>query len=258
MSTDGGGAAGAGWPAGTGRIVLPRVDSTMAEAARRAPELTGTTWIMAAEQTAARGRQGRPWAMPPGNFAATLVLWPDTGPGGGPAQVALRSFVAALALYDTFVALTGERAPFALKWPNDVLLDGGKVAGILLETAPGGALLVGVGVNLAAAPDAADLPAGALTPVSLSGELGVEVSPAAFLDALAPAFAVWEGRLVEEGFAPVREAWLARAARLGEPIRARTGQRELSGVFETVDEAGHLVLATGEGREAIAAAEVFL
>jgi BirA family biotin operon repressor/biotin-[acetyl-CoA-carboxylase] ligase len=257
-----------------GRIVLPRVDSTMAEAARRAPELTGTTWIMAAEQTAARGRQGRPWAMPPGNFAATLVTWPELGPkpdpgpgtgpgtgagaGGGPAQAALRSFVAALALYDAFIGLTGERAPFALKWPNDVLLNGGKVAGILLETAPGGALFVGVGVNLAAAPDAADLPEGALRPVSLSSELGVEVSPAAFLDALAPAVAFWEGRLVEEGFAPVREAWLARAARLGEPIRARTGHRELSGVFETVDEAGHLVLATGEGRMSVAAAEVFL
>jgi BirA family biotin operon repressor/biotin-[acetyl-CoA-carboxylase] ligase len=230
----------------------------MAEAARRVPELSGTTWIMAAEQTAGRGRQGRAWAGRPGNLAATLVMWPDTDAGGGPAQAALRSFVASLALYDAFAEVSDQRTPFALKWPNDVLLNGGKVAGILLETAPGGALLVGVGVNLAEAPDAADLEPGALRPVALAAELGVEVAPAAFLDALAPAFAVWEGRLVEEGFAPVREAWLARAARLGEPIRARIGREELHGTFETVDESGHLVLATEAGRRAVAAAEVFL
>lgn len=241
-----------------GRIVLPRVDSTMAEAARRAPELSGTTWIMAAEQTEGRGRQGRPWASAPGNFAATLAMWPDTAADGGPARAALRSFVAALALYDAMAGLTGQRRPFALKWPNDVLLNGGKVAGILLETAPGGALLVGVGVNLAAAPEPADLEPGALRPVALAAETGVEVSPAAFLDALAPAFAFWEGRLAEEGFAPVRAAWLDRAARLGEPIRARTGREELHGTFETVDESGHLVVATASGRRAVAAAEVFL
>jgi len=259
LSTEAETAAAGDWPAGVGRIVVPRVDSTMAEAARRAPELTGTTWIMAGEQSAARGRQGRRWEMPRGNFAATLAMWPDLGAGGGPASpanAALRSFVAALALYDAFAAVTGSSASLGLKWPNDVLLNGGKVAGILLETLPGGCLLVGVGVNLAAAPDAADLEEGAASPVSLVQETGADVAPATFLDALAPAFAVWEGRLATEGFAPVRAAWLARAARLGERIRARTGRETLEGIFEDIDEHGHLVLSTPGRRRAIAAAEV--
>jgi BirA family biotin operon repressor/biotin-[acetyl-CoA-carboxylase] ligase len=236
-----------------GRVVLARVDSTMAEAARRAPEFTGPAWVMAAEQMAARGRRGRAWRMPPGNFAATLAM----RPGGGPAEAALRSFVASLALHDALSGIAGRADPFTLKWPNDVLLNGGKLAGILLENTGTGVLLVGVGVNLAAAPDPADLEEGAVAPVSLAGETGVDVSPAAFLDALAPAFAQWEERLAARGFAPVREAWLARAARLGQPIRARTGTEDLRGTFETVDDHGHLVLATPGGRRSVAAAEVF-
>ena len=226
----------------------------MAEAARRASEIAPPTWIMATRQSAARGRQGRVWAMPPGNFAATLVM----AAGAEPAKAALRSFVAALALHDACAEVTGQPAAFALKWPNDVLLNGGKLAGILLETQSEGRLLVGIGVNLAQAPDPADLEAGALRPVALAPETGTAVSPAFFLDALAPAFAHWEGRLQAEGFAPLRAAWLARAARLGETIRVRTGRQDLIGTFETIDDAGHLVLGTDTGRHSIAAAEVFL
>jgi len=245
------------WPDGVGRIVLDAVDSTNAEAARVARFLTEPTWIMAHAQTAARGRRGREWAMPPGNFAATLLM----RPAGLPPEVALRSFVAALALYDTCVALSGQAAKFALKWPNDVLLNGGKLAGILLESAgrPGGVshLAVGIGVNLVAAPDPGDLEPGAMAPVSLLGETGVEVVPEDFLAALAPAFARWEAILATDGFAPVRTAWLARAARLGERLVARTGSASYDGRFETIDDRGALVLATADGRKVIAAADVF-
>jgi BirA family biotin operon repressor/biotin-[acetyl-CoA-carboxylase] ligase len=113
------------WPEGYGLTVLASVDSTMAEAARRAPTLAGPGWILALRQTAARGRRGRAWVMPPGNFAATLVYRPP----GGPAEHALRSFAAALALADALDALTGRPDAVALKWPNDVLLHGGKLAG---------------------------------------------------------------------------------------------------------------------------------
>lgn len=246
----------AGWPAGYGRRVYDSLPSTLTEAARLAPDLTGPLWLLAREQTAARGRRGRPWAMPPGNFAGTLVMKPQEPP----AVLALRSFVAALALYDALGEAGGWQG-LALKWPNDVLLHGGKVAGILLEGAGQGGrtayLAIGIGVNLVAAPAPAEVEPRAVPPVSLKGETGAEVTPEAFLTLLARAWAHWDQQFQREGFAPIREAWLARAARLGERITARTGSTETIGVFETVDEAGALVLTTAAGRAVIPAAEVF-
>ena len=213
-------------------------------------------WILAHSQTAARGRRGRAWANPPGNFAATLVMHP-TEP---PETVAQRSFVAALALFDTLVGLTGRAEAFALKWPNDVLLNGGKVAGILLESIGSGQgvrhLAIGIGVNLAHAPSPDQVEPGALRPVALADETGVTVDPETCLAMLAPAYATWEQRFVTYGFAPIRQAWLARAARLGQPITARTPSETLAGTFETVDASGALVLKTATGRRAIPAAEV--
>ena len=224
----------------------------MAEAARLVAGLTGPEWVMARHQTRGRGRRGRAWATARGNFAATLAL----PVAGGPAEAALRSFVAALALSDALGALIGGAGALTLKWPNDVLLNGGKVAGILLEILPGGWLLVGIGVNLCHAPAPEELEPTAVRPVSLAGECGVEIGPEALLDTLAPAFARWEARLQTEGFAPVRAEWLARAARLGERITARAGTRTLTGIFETVDAQGHLVLSDAAGRHVLPAAEV--
>lgn len=243
------------WPPGVGREVHTELDSTNAEALRCAISgFAGPRWILARRQTAARGRRGRPWATPPGSFAASLLMHS----AAGPARAALRSFVAALALYDALLAATGRPDLLALKWPNDVLLGDGKVAGILLET--GGrpmALAVGVGVNLVAAPGVGAVEPDAITPVSLLGAAGVDMTPEVFLDLLAPAFAIWEARLVEEGFAPIRTAWLARAARLGQGIVARLPGREIFGRFETIDETGALVLDTPTGRATLPAAEVF-
>ncbi len=197
------------------------------------PALAGPTWILALHQTAARGRRGRPWAFPRGNFAATLVLRPSETPD----KVALRSFVAALALFDAFAAVTGRTEPFALKWPNDVLLNGGKVAGILLESAgraAAGHLAIGIGVNLVAAPPPRDVEPEALRPCQSGGRnwrtslaRGVPRPP--------------RRRLCRPGapasppmaFAPIRTAWLSRATRLGATITARTGTETLTGIFET-------------------------
>ncbi|MCG6901522.1 MAG: biotin--[acetyl-CoA-carboxylase] ligase [Rhodobacter sp.] len=245
------------WPDGYDRVVLDEVDSTNAEAVRRAPGLSGPTWIMARSQTAARGRRGRAWAMPPGNFAATLVLHPDEPPE----TVALRSFVAALALFDALVAVTGRAEILALKWPNDVLLNGGKLAGILLESLGHGRgvshLAIGIGVNLTAAPGAETLERNAARPVALGDETGTSVTPETFLTSLAEAYAAWENRFATFGFAPIREAWLARAAKLGEHIVARTSDAEITGVFETIDKTGALVLGTAGGRVAIPAADIY-
>lgn len=241
-----------GWPAGYGRHVLDVVGSTLSEAVDLAPRLSGPAWLLALEQTAARGRRGRTWATPRGNFAGTLILRRTDPPG----VAALRSFVASLALYRTFVAVTGQPEAFALKWPNDVLLRDGKVAGILLESV-GDHLLIGMGVNLIHAPGADQVEAGALRPMSLARDLGVEVAPEVFLDMLAAEYAPLEEQFKDQGFAPIRRAWLAHAARRGEVITARTMRDETIGVFEDVDEHGNLILQTQEGRVAITAADVF-
>jgi BirA family biotin operon repressor/biotin-[acetyl-CoA-carboxylase] ligase len=245
------------WPEGTARHVIAQTDSTNAEALRLGSALRAPTWIMTRRQTAGRGRRGRNWAMPPGNFAATLALRQQ----GSPADVSLLSFVAALALHEALGAVCGPGARLSIKWPNDVLLNGGKVAGILLESAGQGAevsvLAVGIGVNLAAVPDVAALEPGAVPPVSVLGETGHAVEPEEFLDLLAPAFARWHQQLVTWGFGPIRTAWTARAARLGQTIAARTGTATRIGRFEGIDDSGALVLTTAAGREIIPAADVF-
>ncbi|WP_170769284.1 biotin--[acetyl-CoA-carboxylase] ligase [Ruegeria lacuscaerulensis] len=245
------------WPQGYGLHVLQTVDSTLNEAARIAPTAAGPVWIMAYNQTSARGRRGRAWANPVGNLAATLLMRPR----GEPEQAALRSFVAAIALYDACVAVTGRSDGLSLKWPNDVLLNGGKLAGILLEsTGMGrelGHLAIGIGVNLSQAPQPDALEEGAVRPVSLLSETGADVMPEDFLTELAANYARYESQFVTYGFEPIRTAWLDRAARLGEVITARTTTSETVGTFETVDGNGNLVLNTAKGRAAIPAADVY-
>lgn len=218
---------------------------------RRAPVLAGPVWILARRQTAGRGRRGRDWADPPGNFAASLALrLPEP-----PARLALRSFVAGLALHDALEGLTGLGPALALKWPNDLLLNGGKLSGILLESGGEGLLVLGVGVNLRHAPPAD--PAAAHPPVALRPETGFDIAPELLLTRLAAAYAEWERRLATHGFAPLRTAFLARAARLGQPITARTLTETHIGTFETIDETGALILATPQGRRAIPAADIY-
>lgn len=245
------------WPEGVGRVLLPSVDSTNAEAFRRAPQLTGPCWILAGEQTSGRGRRARAWASPLGNFHATLVLKPSEPPQ----LVVLRSFAAALALRDALEQATGTGAGLALKWPNDVLVNGGKVAGILLESHGAGqgiaALAIGIGVNLIAHPDAAEVEPMAVRPVSVLSETGIRLTPETFLAHLGPAYARWEATFQAQGFAPLRQAWLDHAARKGERITARTGTLVREGIFETIDADGNLVLGTAQGAVAIPAAEVF-
>ena len=231
------------------QIILDEVDSTMAEAARRAPGLIAPTWIMARKQTAARGRRGNAWDNPAGNFSATLLM----KPGCSPQDAALRSFVAANALHATCSTIVDPRQ-LAMKWPNDVLYLGGKVAGILLESAGKTEkidwLAIGIGANLASAPklDDAKFP-----PVHLGGAVDQD----GFLNILAAHFAAEEIRFQTYGFDPVRRDWLQKAAKLGEVITARTTREEITGTFDTVDEAGQLVLLTPKGRVTVPAADVY-
>lgn len=244
------------WPTDVGLIALNEVDSTQDAARRLSASTPAPFWVTAARQTAGRGRRGRAWRAPDGALTASLLLRPvDHRPGVVPAEAATLSFVAALALSDALPA------PTALKWPNDVLLQGRKVAGILLEASEErGALslVVGVGVNLAAAPTWDELAADALAPIALAEVIGAAPTPAAILTALAAAFDRRLATWAAEGFAPIRRDWLARAAGLGQPIEARLPRETLSGRFIDVDAAGALVLETADGVRRIASGDVFL
>jgi BirA family biotin operon repressor/biotin-[acetyl-CoA-carboxylase] ligase len=208
-------------------------------------------WITAECQSAGRGRRGNEWVSPPGNLYATLLLTEPSPPRAAPQL----SFVAALALHDAISAAAPSLASrLALKWPNDLLLAGGKLAGILIEGEPTPvfAVAVGLGVNCVSHPD------GTTHPATNLAAAGVSASAAQVFAALVVAM---NARLVQwregEGFHEVRADWLARAAGLGEPMRVRLPERELTGRFQGLDEDGRLLLATDGGIVTIAAGDVF-
>lgn len=234
--------------------MLDTVDSTMAEAARQARHIERPTWIMAKMQTAARGRRGRQWIVPEGNLNATLIFRPEATA----AEAAKRSFLAANALYQA-LAIYVSADKLSLKWPNDVLLSGGKVAGILLESSGQGPfvdwLSIGIGVNLKHIPEGVQ--DASFAPTSLADAGGEDVSPKDFLSTLADAYATQEAKLLRLGFGRIRDDWMSHAARLGEVITARTAREEITGIFDSIDRDGNLVLITGTGPRAIPAADVF-
>jgi BirA family biotin operon repressor/biotin-[acetyl-CoA-carboxylase] ligase len=236
------------------------IGSTNAEALSHARKgAAGPLWIVAREQTAGRGRRGRAWETPDGNLAASLLLTVDL-----PRQTAATlGFVAGLALNAAVtevapsiavkVGVDGLDEPAArltLKWPNDVLADGAKLAGILLEveelTESRLAIVIGLGVNVAAAPEGLPYPTASLK--------GLEALFAALSDAWVQFHLIWDGG---RGLPDIRRLWLAQAAGLGAPVAVRLGERILRGKFETLDEEGRLIVLTDEGvRQAIAAGEV--
>lgn len=245
------------WPEGVLHESCGSVDSTLDVAAARAKDLKAPTWFTATRESAPRGRRGRPWVAPAGNFYGTLAL-----PLGEMSDAPLRSFVAALAVLEALEGF-GVRG-LALKWPNDVLLvqEGrtGKLAGILLESLsvsgkPVG-VAIGIGVNLAEAPAAQTVEPGAVPPAAVS-KTDVTIAPEMYFLRLAARFAHWETILTSMGFAQVRTAWLSHAARLGEVITARTTRETIQGRFSTVDANGTLILETDTGQRRITAADVF-
>jgi BirA family biotin operon repressor/biotin-[acetyl-CoA-carboxylase] ligase len=237
--------------AGHRLLAFETIGSTNAEAlARGRAGEAGPLWVVSDHQTAGRGRRGNAWQTPCGNLAASLLL----RTGAGPAAAATFGFVGGLAVRSAL-----ERAApgpsFRLKWPNDVLADNAKLAGILLETeVVGGTRIValGIGVNVAASP--AGLP---YRSTSLAG-LGLGVTAEELFDALSEAWigfhSLWnEGR----GMAQIRSLWLDCAAGIGEPIAVRLGAEIVRGVFQTIDPAGQLILRSKDGAtRAIAAGEV--
>ena len=222
---------------------LDEIDSTNAEARRRAEAgETGPVWITAERQTAGRGRRGRNWETGKGNLAATL-LCVTVKP---PVEAAQISFVAALAVFDLAAAHVPPSI-VSLKWPNDPLIGGFKASGILVESGahPAGGLwlAVGVGVNLASPPAAADRPA-----TAFSRHMRVPPpKPLEALTTLAAAFERWRGVWEGVGFSAIADAWTQRAHGLGEPCTARLANETIEGIAEGLDADGALRLRTAGG-----------
>ena len=209
--------------------------------------------VWALRQRAGRGRRARAWASPPGNLYLSVILRPACEAR----HVAQLSFVAALAVLDLVdVPLPGRAR---CKWPNDILVEGGKVAGILLESALGAGgrvdwVVLGIGVNLSSHPGLKGPPPSTSLVAAGAASLAPEDALPALLAALAGRRREWEAG----GFATVREAWLARAHGLGGPVTVTSGERRLCGLFEGLDADGALVLAqAGGARITIVAGDVF-
>ncbi|HKU65036.1 MAG TPA: biotin--[acetyl-CoA-carboxylase] ligase [Rhizomicrobium sp.] len=239
------------WPSGYGQIWFGELDSTNSEARRRVQAgEQGPVWISAARQTQGRGRRGRVWDGGQGNLAATLLLRP-----AAPASIIGQlSFAAALAAADMARHFAPDAA-IQVKWPNDVLAGGRKLAGILLESGEESGtrwLAIGIGVNLASFPPAAEFPATSLAQLGLAAPSAQDA-----LTVLAARFADWYDAWMREGFETVRAAWLARAGGLGKSIRARLPDAVHEGVFEGLDASGALLLNQQGQLRAIAAGEVF-
>lgn len=254
--------------AGYRLVGFEAVGSTNSEAlAAAAAGDPGGIWFAALRQTSGRGRRGRQWHSPPGNLAASLLIVPDAEAE----LVATLGFVAGVALnralstvlpqgmvrlgIDGADAADGS-ARIALKWPNDVLADGAKLAGILLEAAktPDGrtAIVVGIGVNVVAAPEGVPYPATSLRALGVAR--GAEEVFEALSDAWVEAFRLWDdGR----GVGAVLELWRGSAAGIGAPVAVAQDGVVRRGIFETIDAAGRLVIRDDDGaRIAITAGDV--
>lgn len=240
-------------------ITLDSTQSTNDEVAAAARQGDpGRLWIVAREQRAGRGRHGRQWTSPPGNLYASLLLVDPCEPALAPQL----GFIAGIALHEAVAKETGLDAPrLALKWPNDLLLDRAKVAGLLLEghQRPRGdfALVIGFGLNVVSAPDTVSYPAKALREIA-------DVSAESLFIRLAQSFAAhfegWRearGDRADDPFVTVRAEWMARAAGVGDKVTVRLPAGERSGSFIGLDGAGRLQLRTAFGTESIDAGDLY-
>jgi BirA family biotin operon repressor/biotin-[acetyl-CoA-carboxylase] ligase len=223
--------------------------------AKRLAEVGAKDWtvVWAREQTAGRGRGGNSFVSPPGNLYLSLIVHPARAA----ATAAQLGFAAALAVGEAVGGRLPPGRDLRYKWPNDVLVDGRKLSGILLESAAAqdgtlAWLIVGIGVNVASHPSETAWPA---TSLAALGAAPVELED--LLRDIVAALEAETGRWLREGFAPIRAAWLARAYGLGGTVGVRLPKERLSGRFVDLDRDGVLLLETAQGPRRVAAGEIF-
>jgi BirA family biotin operon repressor/biotin-[acetyl-CoA-carboxylase] ligase len=222
-------------------VTLDRVDSTNEEIKRRAERgAVDGTLVWAREQTSGRGRRGREWTSPRGNLYCSLLLRPTCSAS----KATQLGFVTAAAVAEAVAETLSNDAHVTCKWPNDVLVNGRKVAGILIESSSAGGtvldwLAIGVGVNVASHPRLAE---SRFAATSLAGEGAREATPPKLLECYCRCLQRWISTWHEQGFAAIRDAWLHRAHGLHGPILVRLENESFEGVFAGMDEDGALVL----------------
>jgi BirA family transcriptional regulator, biotin operon repressor / biotin---[acetyl-CoA-carboxylase] ligase len=239
--------------AGYRLAAFDRIGSTNAEALMRARAgECGPIWFVTSEQTAGRGRRHRSWIAPRGNLASSVLEVMDVSPS----VAATLGFAAGLALVAALRSAGSDGMEFALKWPNDVMAGGNKLAGILLEAENIGdrlAVVVGIGANVVAAPG------GMPTPATSLRMLGIEVAAEQLFAALSDAWIEFRGIWDDgRGFADIREKWLQRAAGLGQAVSVSSGGSTVTGTFDTIDRTGCMIVRTSDGRRVpISAGDVY-
>lgn len=233
---------------------LEAVDNTNEEAKRLADKgAPSGALVIARTQTSGRGRRGRAWSSPVGNLYSSLLLRPTCSL----ADAARLTFLISVAMAEAVEIVTGGKVRPDCKWPNDLMVNGRKICGILLESASnqGAAtdyLVIGAGVNVAFFPDDAERPATSLA--ALGSPVSVDDLVSAYVGRIAHWLPIWE----QDGFAAIRDAWLMRGYGIGKPVVARLPKRELEGTFVGLDEDGSLILREDSGLEhRIGAGEVF-
>lgn len=231
--------------------ILEEIDSTIVEARRRADFGDyGPVWLLARKQAAGRGRRGRAWTSIEGNLFATYLGRTERPP----AEIALLGFAAGLGIAEAMEALGANDV--ALKWPNDVFIRGAKAAGIMLDSGAidGGGhwFALAFGVNIAARPGALDQETAALA----DHIHGPAPKPEDLLEDIAARIEAWARRLERDSFSALREAWLGRAYRLGEPIRVVVSDETIEGRMKGLSAHGELEIETGAGLRYISAGDI--
>jgi len=224
-------------------LEFDEIDSTNLEAKRMAEGGDfGPLWVTAKRQTGGKGRRGREWVSETGNLFCT-GLFPHVGT---PASAARLSFAAALAVHDT-VSYSRQDAETKIKWPNDVLMNGAKISGILLESGTTNGQLwvaVGIGVNIVSAPTSTPYQTTYLHD-QLAPKLRLNLS--SFKIQLFARFEFWLKNYNQNGFEPLRTAWLERAQGMGGPVTARLPNKTIEGTAIGMDADGALELKTHAG-----------
>jgi BirA family biotin operon repressor/biotin-[acetyl-CoA-carboxylase] ligase len=228
------------------------IGSTNAEALSRARDgERGPIWFVTTQQTAGRGRRHRPWIAPRGNLASSVLEVIEVSPAvaatlGFAAGLALEVALQKVSVEASLRSAGSDRMTFSLKWPNDLLAGGQKLAGILLEAEAaandGLAVVVGIGTNVVAAPEGTPSPATSLA------ALGVHISAEELFATLSDAWVEFRGIWDDgRGFGEIRRLWLERAAGLGQKVRVQNAGSAVEGTFDTLDEAGCMVIRTADG-----------
>ncbi len=222
------------------------IGSTNDEARRLAAEgAEHGTVVHADEQKSGRGRLARTWFSPPGNLYMSVLLRLDLPPG----RISELSFVAAVAVAEAVAGLAPKKCEIIVKWPNDVLVDGGKIAGILVENADDSTIL-GIGLNVLEAPTTAGYKT--MTLAGCGGIASVDGARDLLLLELERLITHW----LDQGFAPIREAWLARGHALGTPLVVNMQGQMMEGAFIGLDQDGALLLDTPDGPRRIVVGDV--